>query len=844
MKKTYLIFTLLFFFVIVTSDAGNAVRVVYFVPADRTPNWSIPVALDATIKAVQRFYTEQMRSYGYNKSFAIEKDKDSNVVVHYIAGKDNDTSYNYLKIEAEVKSRFDVTKDIFIVVADLSRGRIDDNCGFADFNGRMIIVPAGGDCVEGDNGITLIAHELGHSFNLEHDFSDETDIMSYGAGRNRLSKCAAYALNVNPFFNNRNYTGATANTNINMLTTNVYPKGHDNWKLRFSVTDLDGIHQIQFAISNPVERASILECKDFDNTRNATVDFRMPKSYTILPSNYAHIRVIDKKGFLSTKQYPLIIENTQENKSTNSNTHFTHLTLTHDHTSSLVPTNSPWEWGKHVKFWEQTPDRKLDVKPHGAVPIETHIPYYDQWDYFFYSHAPSDIVYDLGEGNYEKFESNFFLPNPCSNVASVELTFLADGIETYKSDVMRGSNSQNIKISFDIPRGTKEFTIKVTEAGDGPGCDHFIFANARLVHGKPPPRKVDPKIAGPKLSLSFSTTTTNVRVGDTFTLHLNSEKVTDLAGWQFGIVFDPAVLEALEVSEGDFLKRQDGTTFFRQGRIDNAAGKIIGLSSALISEKGVSGTGTLLSVTFSAKAAGETQVTLRDFEFGSINGKVIPIVPYEIVINVGDQPAWDVNQDGRISILDLILVARRLGETASANAEVDVNGDGVISILDLIVIAQHMGESTAAAPSTIAINSIKGLNPAMLQTWIERAHIEDDGSIAFQQGIASLQRLLKSLVPEKTTLLTNYPNPFNPETWIPYQLAAPADVSISIYAANGVLVRTLALGHQPAGIYHSRNRAIHWDGKNALGERVASGVYFYTLTAGEFVATRRMVILK
>ena len=160
MKKTCLIFTLLFFFVIVTSDAENAVRVVYFVPADRTPNWSIPGTLDATIKAVQRFYTEQMRSYGYNKSFAIEKDKDGNVVVHYIAGKDNDTSYNYLKIEAEVKSRFDLTKDIFIVAADLSSERIDDNCGFADFNGRMVIVPAGGDCVEGDNGIALIATRI------------------------------------------------------------------------------------------------------------------------------------------------------------------------------------------------------------------------------------------------------------------------------------------------------------------------------------------------------------------------------------------------------------------------------------------------------------------------------------------------------------------------------------------------------------------------------------------------------------------------------------------------------------------------------------------------------------
>lgn len=98
--------------------------------------------------------------------------------------------------------------------------------------------------------------------------------------------------------------------------------------------------------------------------------------------------------------------------------------------------------------------------------------------------------------------------------------------------------------------------------------------------------------------------------------------------------------------------------------------------------------------------------------------------------------------------------------------------------------------------------------------------------------------------PHETSLLPNYPNPFNPETWIPYQLAAPADVTLTIYAIDGTVVRTLALGHQPAGIYQARSHAAHWDGKNAQGEPVASGVYFYTLSAGEFSATRKMLIRK
>ena len=109
---------------------------------------------------------------------------------------------------------------------------------------------------------------------------------------------------------------------------------------------------------------------------------------------------------------------------------------------------------------------------------------------------------------------------------------------------------------------------------------------------------------------------------------------------------------------------------------------------------------------------------------------------------------------------------------------------------------------------------------------------------------APLLRLHVPVTPTSTTVLPNYPNPFNPETWIPYQLATPAEVTLAIYNVQGTLVRQLALGHQSAGFYHSRSRAAYWDGKNAFGERVASGLYFYTFTAGNFTTTRKMLIMK
>ncbi len=99
-------------------------------------------------------------------------------------------------------------------------------------------------------------------------------------------------------------------------------------------------------------------------------------------------------------------------------------------------------------------------------------------------------------------------------------------------------------------------------------------------------------------------------------------------------------------------------------------------------------------------------------------------------------------------------------------------------------------------------------------------------------------------IPAKSALLPNFPNPFNPETWIPYELSKPAEVTLTIYNMQGQVIRQLKLGQMPAGVYRSRSRAIHWDGRNIIGEKVAAGVYFYTLTAGDFTATRKMLIRK
>ena len=158
-------------------------------------------------------------------------------------------------------------------------------------------------------------------------------------------------------------------------------------------------------------------------------------------------------------------------------------------------------------------------------------------------------------------------------------------------------------------------------------------------------------------------------------------------------------------------------------------------------------------------------------------------------------PATDVNKDGVVDVLDLMIVAENFGRV-DIPLTGDVNGDGEVNREDIIAVLDAI-DAAAAAPAISTAES--------LQRWIDRAKQLNPTDARFQKGIAVLQHILTELretekVPKATALLANYPNPFNPETWIPYHLAEPADVTLTIYGTNGTVVRTLALGHQPAGM--------------------------------------------
>ncbi len=234
---------------------------------------------------------------------------------------------------------------------------------------------------------------------------------------------------------------------------------------------------------------------------------------------------------------------------------------------------------------------------------------------------------------------------------------------------------------------------------------------------------------------------------------------------------------------------------------------------------------------------------------GSYDGTVL-LWAYPLPINTTQVLAIfaDVNGDGTLNILDLVLVAASFGQTGESAA--DLNDDGTVDLVDLYLIGNVLNNINSAPPNQLLPENT--VTAAQVQEWISDAKQHPSQFMnnpkvdfsTYQHGIVILQQILQTFTPNETALLPNYPNPFNPETWIPFQLSTPADVTISIHAVDGTLVRKFDLGTLPAGTYQNKNRAAYWDGTNTFGEPVASGLYFYTLTVADFSATRKMLIVQ
>ena len=262
-------------------------------------------------------------------------------------------------------------------------------------------------------------------------------------------------------------------------------------------------------------------------------------------------------------------------------------------------------------------------------------------------------------------------------------------------------------------------------------------------------------------------------IGGQLIVNVNIVNGESVGGYQVTVGFNTTALRYLESDNGDYLPA--GAFFVPpvvdENRVTLGAASLVGVSN---------GEGTLAALTFEVLDIKASILNLYDVILTDGDGE--RLLNFALDGLVVESPLReDVNQDGVVNIQDLVWVASRFGQ--SVEGKIDVNADGVVNVVDLVKVAGAIGKA-AAAPA--AYRALEGApTRAEVQQWLTQARHLNLTDAVSQQGILFLENLLAALTPKGTTLLPNYPNPFNPETWIPYQLATPASVTLTIYAANG-----------------------------------------------------------
>ena len=338
-------------------------------------------------------------------------------------------------------------------------------------------------------------------------------------------------------------------------------------------------------------------------------------------------------------------------------------------------------------------------------------------------------------------------------------------------------------------------------------------------------------------------------IGEELTFSLNIAGGENVAGFQAVVSFEDS-LYYVESAKGDYLPADAffeslATSYYT---VDPSFGRNVYAAHVAVTattlDEADNGDGTLATLTFKVRDFKASTLILSQVYLVDSDGTRWEATTQNGAVTIPPEPAeetvGDINRDGVVDILDLTIVGARLGQRGQNSA--DLNGDGLVDIVDLVLVASEFG-GEAAAPSLYP-QALELLTAVDVQGWLSKAQQLALTDPTYLRGINVLEQLLAALTPKETVLLPNYPNPFNPETWIPYRLSHASDVDITIYDTRGMVVRRLDLGHQMAGYYTDRTKAAYWNGRNESGESVASGIYFYQLRAGDYTALRRMVILK
>ena len=792
-----------------TQQEQGMVRVVYFLPNDRRPQPDINVKLDALIKDAQQFYADEMERHGFGrKTFQVETDRNGKVLVHHVRGKYNDIYYQKettRRVNEETKERFDQSKSIYLFAVDVStevlglEGAGETACGQGGDRGAgggHATLPASGHCFN----ILLTAHEFGHAFGLQHDFRDDTYIMSYGKDQNKISKCAAEWLDVHPYFNlSQSQTSFYKMTKIQMHSPLAAPP--NAIRLRFQIDDADGVRQVQLLTPATSENQApgspkLLDYKRLDS-KSSTVEF-IATELTAEDSNEVRLQVIDMYGNFISETYPIRASDTGRR-----------------HTNRI---------------------RTIDVP--GRVP---------------------ETLQKIS-GDNQRGTPNTRLANP----------FVV---------VVRDVNDEpiaGVQVTFRVKIGKGRLSVT------NPWTDSNGRAQTFLTLGRSLVNSVEASVSGVSDRVTFST------YSEPQVLIAQSQRppmywIDTRAGTIYRLV---------GTKVETFLPRVRNTTSLAIDMMDEKLywAERTGNRTGRIRRANLDGTNVQLVKDLTSVPHGITIDTVNDklywtnswgkiqclnFDGSKFEPNLITDLdnPDHLTLDMAGGKLYWTEASGQIrwanlngsNVETLAADLGALGGIAIANGklywteQIDEN-TGKVQRVNLDGTSVQTLASLQSVPIGITVDTTsRKLYWTDSQGKIRRANLNGKNIQNVVTGLGQPSGIILGIAsdpitvaaapvavgfPDETELLANYPNPFNPETWIPYQLSEPTEVRLTIYAVNGTLIRTLALGYQSAGIHHNKSRAAYWDGRNEQGERVASGVYFYTLSTGNFTSTRRMLIRK
>ena len=800
------------------------VRLIYFLPSDRQPQPGIDAKMDTLIKDTQQSYAEVMENHGFGgKTFRIETNETGKAMVHHVNGKFNDAYYRNPSwvVWEEIEEQFDMSNTIYLAVLDISTELIDGRwCGRGGARGSdagTALIAASGGCFN----VGVAAHELGHAFGLQHDFRANRKLISssYIGDGMITSFCAAEWLDVHRYFNT-NPVGSNKPTTTKMFAPRLaYPPNAIN--LRFEVADPDGLHQARLHLITPRTGGflGLFDCKRLNGT-SSSVEF-VTTGLTPESKPSVSLSVIDVHGNISwSERFPI------------------------DITSLLPPPEVV-----------SIPDANLATAIRRALYL-----------------AISDAFTQLNLLKLTKLDANNRQITDLTglehatqllllNLGGNQITDISALAELANLTALHLSSNQIINISVlaeltnltGLSLGGNQITdisalgglvlLSLLNLGGNQITDISVLAElTNLVWlGLSNNQITDISVLAGLTNLTYLSLwgnsvsdlsplveNTGLGSGDEVDVRGNPlsyqsihTHIPDLLSRRIKVEFDDRAHPALLKISGD---SQTGASFaslsqpFVIEAQDENGSPLAGVS---VTFAVTGGGGALSTTTTTTGPNGRAQSTLilgpnlgRNTVQVSAAGIASTATFYAIADSELPPTIADVNSDGSVNVLDLIFIASNLGRSGQNSA--DVNGDRVVTVLDL-VLAAGMFEEAAAAPS-VQPSVPETLTAVEVQGWLTGARSLEAKDPIMKRGFVVLEQLLVSLTPKETELLANYPNPFNPETWIPYRLAEDAFVTLTIYDGSGHAVRTLDVGHRIAAVYENRSKAIYWDGKNNHGE--------------------------